>query len=549
MNNINWHKDYVSGFIYPLKRIDKIKISDYFDKGIDIKFPWELSRFNFGIELAQRYIITNNIKYYHKFKKILKYWLDENPFCYGINWYCTMEVAIRVINWIVALNIFISEFEKDVIFKKIIIKSLVQHAEYISAFPEIYQNGHTTNHTTADYVGLLFLSLTLKEHPKSVYWLKQSISGLEKCIKYQTYEDGVNFEGSISYHRLVLEMFAYSAIIARANSVKLSKKYYELLFKMFEYSAAYMDHDGNAPQVGDNDSGRILIFHESDEHDHSYLLDLGEHIFDYNFKTQCKKKNINYSKQLPVIIKKKTDELNVIPRETSNTIVFKNGGAYFFKNEIYSLMVTIFPVGQNGQGGHNHIDTGSFTLSANGFPLVIDPGTYTYTRCKRERAMFRSMSYHNTIEVNEVIAENNPYWGLKKYFDILYINVNENQLSSKALCNENKKTIQRKFDLNMNSLYISDFYNGNIKSRIHFNPEFSMHFDRENKNVVSVNDCCELLVHQGVIEFEDYYYSSSYGKKMISKGILINGFNEINYCIKIKNQMFTSAEFGIIQRN
>ena len=31
---------------------------------------------------------------------------------------------------------------------------------------------------------------------------------------------------------------------------------------MFEFTAAYMDENGNAPQVGDNDSGRLLIFND-----------------------------------------------------------------------------------------------------------------------------------------------------------------------------------------------------------------------------------------------------------------------------------------------
>ena len=62
---------------------------------------------------------------------------------------------------------------------------------------------------------------------------------------------------------------------------------------MFEFTAAYMDKNGNAPQIGDNDSGRLLIFNALNnnpyekEHDHSYLLNLGEHIFDYKFKSSC----------------------------------------------------------------------------------------------------------------------------------------------------------------------------------------------------------------------------------------------------------------------
>lgn len=42
---------------------------------------------------------------------------------------------------------------------------------------------------------------------------------------------------------------------------------------MFEYTAAYLVCDGNAPQVGDNDSGRILLLNgnEVDDQNHSYL--------------------------------------------------------------------------------------------------------------------------------------------------------------------------------------------------------------------------------------------------------------------------------------
>ncbi|MHA1251810.1 MAG: heparinase II/III family protein [Candidatus Helarchaeota archaeon] len=302
LNNINWHKDYVSGFEYPLKRFDKIKISKWFDKGIDVKFPWEISRFYFAIRLAQNYIVSKDEKYYSIFKKLVLDWIEKNPFCYGVNWCCTMEVAIRAINWIVAINIFGEIFKNDIRFKEILSISLLQHSEYISTFPEIYElnhRKHTTNHTTADYAGLLFLALTFK----SKEWLKQAVAELEECIRYQTYEDGVNFEASIPYHRLVLEMFAYSVVVAIANGIEFSKRYYELLFKMFEYTAAYMDNNGNAPQVGDNDSGRILIFHDSDEHDHSYLLDLGEHIFDYKFKSQCKKRNQQFTKWLPTVEK------------------------------------------------------------------------------------------------------------------------------------------------------------------------------------------------------------------------------------------------------
>jgi len=524
LNNINWHKDYVSGFEYPQKRFDKIKIEKWFDKGIDVKFPWEVSRFYFAIRLAQNYRISNNEKHYTKFKDLVLDWIDKNPYCFGVNWVCTMEVAIRAINLIIAINMFGKVFYEDYEFNEVLLNSLIQHAEYISTFPEIYDSNHTTNHTTADYAGLLFLALTLKEHTDSTKWLNQAIGGLEGCIRYQTYEDGVNFEASIPYHRLVLEMFAYSTVVAKANNIELSKKYYELLFKMFEYTAAYMDHNGNAPQVGDNDSGRILIFHESDEHDHSYLLDLGEHIFDYEFKSQCKKRNPEFKQWLPEINKINIDELNVKPRETDKSIAFKNGGAYFLKNENFSLMVSCFPIGQNGVGGHNHCDMGSFTLSYKGKPIIVDPGTYTYTRDFSQRNMFRSLFYHN-VSISDEQNTNKT-----KILDIFHINEPVNifkikQMKNSIYLNINN-IIKKQFLMYDDSLDIKTESNSNSDNYLIINPYLELTID---SNTIKLNlpDNHSLNINsKNKILVEDSEYSNSYQNKVSSKKIIIKSKNK-----------------------
>ena len=406
LNIINWHKDYINGFEYPVKLFDKIKISEWFDEGIDVKFPWEVSRFYFAIKLAQNYAISKDEKYYQKFKELVIDWIDKNPFCFGINWICTMEIAIRAINWIVAVNILGDIFEKDEEFQMIFDRSLFHHAEYISNFPEIGKNAHTWNHTTADYTGLFFLSLTLKDYNKSAKWLNQAVNGLEECLRYQVYDDGVNFEASIPYHRLVLEMFAYSAIMAKIHNIEFSKEYYTLLFKMFEYSAAYMDQNGNAPQLGDNDSGRILKIDHCTENDHSYLLDLGEHIYNYMFKSQCEKRNSEFKSWLPVIDKLNISILNFKPRQTDKSIYFKQAGVYLLKNNLFSILVNFSKLGINGLGGHNHYDIGSLILSFWGKQLIVDSGTYCYTSSYYKRNQFRNRCAHNCVLFSEKYPKN-----------------------------------------------------------------------------------------------------------------------------------------------
>ena len=302
-DDINWHLDYVSGFEYPNDRFDKIKISRWFDKGIDVKFPWELSRCYFLVRFTQLYRITGDEMYYDRFRNLIIDWINKNPFLFGINWHCTMEVAIRAANWVVAASIMNERLEKDIEFKKLLIQSLIQHAHYISAFPEIKPGGHTNNHAVADFAGLLFLSQFLQNYTEANKWRDQAVEGILQCMDYQVYDDGSHFEGSIPYHRLVLEMFGYSTLMCRVHEIDLPNRFYIKLFKMFEFTAAYMDNGGNAPQIGDNDSGRFLIFHDSDENDHSYLLDLGEYIFEYKYLSQCYNRNKEYEKWLPSISK------------------------------------------------------------------------------------------------------------------------------------------------------------------------------------------------------------------------------------------------------
>lgn len=481
----------------------------------DIKIPLELSRFNFLNSMDRE-----------NAKKCISHWIDNNPFCKGINWLITMDVSIRAINWIVWDDII--NFSSDESFKQKFTMSLIEHAEFISAFPEIYKKGHTTNHTTADYAGLLFLALTLHNHPKSKIWLQQAVNGLTDCIKSQTYDDGVNFEASIPYHRLVLEMFAYSSILCLANNIKLPKIYYQKLFKMFEYTSAYIDENGNAPQFGDNDSGRILIFQQNEEHDHSYLLDLGEYIFDYKFLSKCQKRNSELIKFLPKIKKIRPSELDLDFRKTDNSINFQKGGAYILKNSDICLFVSCFPLGTNGSGSHNHLDSGSFTLTYKGFPIIVDPGTFTYTRNKEKRDLFRSRLSHNvalTKHDNLIDLRQHDFWALKNYYITRIINFSNNELEIEVTDNFNN-LIKRKFFIDKNTVFIEDKYDGGFESLIHFHHNIkSINFS--DKTLES--NCFKITGEFVNFKCEDYSYSNSYGSIALSKKVRFSGNQEISF--------------------
>ncbi len=86
---------------WPADHISRIVIS--YPDGSDIKVPWELSRFQHLPLLAAAHRLSGDERYLDEIGAQLEYWIAANPVEIGVNWACTMDVAIRAANWVAAL--------------------------------------------------------------------------------------------------------------------------------------------------------------------------------------------------------------------------------------------------------------------------------------------------------------------------------------------------------------------------------------------------------------------------------------------------------------
>ena len=92
---IDWSLDFKSGFRWDTNAFyTSMRSSNKNIRGVDIKVPWELSRCqHFGI-LGVAFNLTKDINYAREIKNQIIDWINNNPFCHGPNWVCTMDVGI-----------------------------------------------------------------------------------------------------------------------------------------------------------------------------------------------------------------------------------------------------------------------------------------------------------------------------------------------------------------------------------------------------------------------------------------------------------------------
>jgi hypothetical protein len=410
---IDWHCDFKTGHRWTPAYYRNIEYNNL-DRSSDVKVPWEISRLQWLIPAGQAYLLTGHEYYAESVRDIVLDWIEANPYAHSVNWACTMEVALRILTFTWLFHVFQgSRAWRDESFRFRFLASVFMHAQFTERNLEGADiNG---NHFTADAAGLLFAGLFFGSGDAPARWAAMGWETLSDEQPRQVFMDGVDFEASVPYHRLVLELFLLPALYRMAVGLPIAEAYRARLESMARFTAAYTRSDGSVPLWGDADDARALPFGGQDINDHRYLIGLS---------AVCWK-----SEELRGAFSGPLDEVFwtfgrpacewLSQRTTSQTprsTAFPQGGFYVMRNESDHVFIDCGPVGLAGRGGHGHNDCLSFEAVLQGTRLIGDCGAYLYTASAKERNLFRSTAYHNTPrvdgqEINRFIAWDN-LWSL-----------------------------------------------------------------------------------------------------------------------------------------
>lgn len=397
-SQIDWQKDYKTEIRWSPAYIKSIKYNNP-DRPSDVKFPWEVSRMQWLIPAGQAYLMTGDECYAVAVRDILGDWISENPYARSVNWACTMEVALRILSWTWLFHVFHqSRAWADAGFRERFLCTLFLHGNFTER--HIERSDVNGNHYTADAAGLVFAGLFFGSGKDPQRWQKLGWDILCDEFPRQVFPDGVDFEGSVCYHRLVTELFFLPALYREKCGFSVPDAYRERVIAMARFAAIYSRPHGMAPLWGDADDARALPFGGQSLNDHRYLAGVVGAAWDV---PELRQSFAGPLSEVFWLLGPGAAALlpNVETPETHlPSQAFTHGGFYIMRNDRDHVFIDCGPLGLAGRGGHGHNDCLSFEAVLDSVHLVSDCGAYLYTASYQERNNFRSTAYHNTPRLN-----------------------------------------------------------------------------------------------------------------------------------------------------
>ncbi len=393
--DIPWHVDFKTGDSWPSGWFRDIPIVDV-TRPSDVKVPWELSRKQWLLPLGQAFLLDGDERHAEAARDILIDWIAANPVAGTVNWAIAMEPALRAFTWCWLFRVFAGTAAWSVLaFRSAFLQSLYQHGVFVHRYIERADvNG---NHYAADLAALVLLGAFFGRGDCPQRWFDEGWRELEREMPLQVLPDGVDFEASTAYHRLVGELFLLAAMIASTAGRVPSATYRDRLRRMAGFSAAYMRPDGTCPLWGDADDARVLPMGVAPVTDHwHFVASVAAYLEDHELAGVAER---GRDEVYWLLGETAADELPVWTRDLGSC-AFPDGGVYILRAPGAHVFIDCGPVGLAGRGGHGHNDILAFDAVLGGVAVVTDSGSYVYTASVEQRNRFRATAAHNTPQID-----------------------------------------------------------------------------------------------------------------------------------------------------
>ncbi|GAB4024767.1 alginate lyase family protein [Spirosoma koreense] len=400
---IDWHLDISSGKRFPLTYAKTINVRN--EANGSAKYVWEVNRLQWLPSLAIAWRITGQRRYLEQFMAVNRSWTEQNPYLLGVNWYSNIEVNIRLINWFFAWNILDASAlaQSDPEFAAFVndcwLPSIYQHCVYSYSNPSLHSSAN--NHLISEHAGL-FIAGSFWRFPDSEKWTAYAKAGLEEEIRLQHTKNGINREEAAEYIQFITDFFLIAYVVGKQTNNPFSIAYSNRLNAIASYIATFLDCQGNFPHYGDEDDGRVLVVEDRQPFNNfrSILTSAAILFQDPFFKQRSQGFDLKNFLLFGAQGEKSFDKLSVSTQLPGSALY--DDGHYILRKqtaddrEIY-IHVDAAPLGYLSIAAHGHADALSFLMNVDGYPFLVDSGTYSYQTHAQWRNYFLSTRAHNTL--------------------------------------------------------------------------------------------------------------------------------------------------------
>lgn len=400
---IDWNREHANGRPTPMTFASTIDYRDYAATG-DAKVVWEPNRHHQLVVLGRAYRATADPKYAAAVLEQIDSWIAQCPFGFGMNWRSPLELAVRVVNWVWAVDLIADSGLATEAFESRLLQSVALHVWDIA---RKYSRGSSANnHRIGEACGVLTATSYFPELPDAARLREESRRILSEEILEQTYASGATCEQAFGYQLFVLQLFLYAGLAARRSGEDFAPPYWSRLERMFEFVEALAD-GGPPPMFGDSDDGYVLDLGNAPS-DAGSLTEVAAAVFRRpaaGGSRAVSSETVHWLFGSTPRSRREAATAAAQPRELESR-AFEDAGLYLLqwgRRDSRDRVSVVFDCGELGFGAlaaHGHADALSIVVRAFGVDLLVDPGTYDYFSAPEWRRYFRSTRAHNTVTLD-----------------------------------------------------------------------------------------------------------------------------------------------------
>jgi hypothetical protein len=396
---IDWHRDPVHDRVAPALFWSEVP---YLDPACgDHKIIWELNRHQHFLALGRAWWLSGHAAARATFVRHLASWMDANPPLVGINWASMLELALRSLSWIWALEFFVEPAggggrpgPQPIDAHPWLVDLLLGLDRQLQLVEQNLSTYFSPNtHLLGEALALYVAGRSLPELRRAGARAELGRRILIEEMSRQISPDGGHVERSFHYHRYTLDFHLLALAVARLTGDD-PRPFAEAARRLARFARTVADDRGYLARIGDDDGGQLFPICGRDSADASDSLALAAWLLgDPSLAVGPAPEEAVWMSGRGAAI---TDAGHRTAAPIPSTTLGDSG---------YTVCRTgrgdhlVFDTGPHGylNGGHAHADALSLTLTVSGRPLLVDPGTACYTIDRARRDDFRSTRLHNTL--------------------------------------------------------------------------------------------------------------------------------------------------------